>query len=238
MTQVPDPVLDVADDIRRRIAAAGNAEKAPQMQAYMKSLLPFRGVNAVPLQRLCREVFDAHPLPDEATWRTAVLNLWDGAAYREERYAAIELTGHRRYRRFQNVETLGLYRHLVVTGAWWDYVDKIASKRVGPILRDEPGQVTPVLREWAVDDDLWVRRTAILCQLGRKDTTDPDLLAYAILSSTDASLHGRDFFIRKAVGWALREYAKTAPEWVVRFVAEHETQLSGLSRREALRNVR
>lgn len=236
MTHQTDDVSALVSDLRERIAAAGDPERAPQMQAYMKSTMPFRGVSAVPLRKICRETFDAHPLPDDRTWRSAVTELWDAAAYREERYAAIELTGHRGYRGFQSLQTLDLYRHLVVTGAWWDLVDPVATKRVGPILRQDPERVTPVMRSWALDDDLWLRRTAILCQLGSKDVTDVDLLRYAIVHNTNDTVHGRDFFIRKAVGWALREYAKTAPEWVMDLVSEHEAMLSGLSRREALRN--
>ncbi|HET7357457.1 MAG TPA: DNA alkylation repair protein [Nocardioidaceae bacterium] len=101
-----------------------------------------------------------------------VLDLWHTAGFREERYAAIELTGHQLYRAYQDARALDLYRHLVVTGAWWDYVDGVACARVGPILRADPDRVDPVVRAWALDDDLWLRRTAILCQLGGK--TDPD----------------------------------------------------------------
>ncbi len=224
-------------EVRRRLEAAADPERAPAMRAYMRSELPFRGVSAVPLRKLCREVFDRHRLAGEATWRSVVLDLWDNAAYREERYAAVALTGHRFYRDFQRVETLDLYRHLVVTGAWWDLVDGIASNRVGPILRANPERVTPMMRSWAVDDDLWLRRAAILCQLGSKGETDVDLLAYAVGQNLESSRHGREFFIRKGIGWALREYAKTDEAWVVRFVGEHEGELSGLSRREALKNV-
>lgn len=231
------PCFDVVEEVRRRLAEAADPELAPQMQAYMKSALPFRGVTAVPMRRICREVFDAHRLPDRDTWRSVVLALWDGARFREERYAAVELTGHRYYRDHQDVSGLGLYRHLVVTGAWWDLVDAVASNRVGPILRAHADVVTPIMRSWAVEADMWLRRTALLCQLGAKRDTDVALLTFAIEQNLEGSTFGRDFFIRKAIGWSLREHAKTDQAWVVRFVAEHSDQLSGLSRREALKNV-
>jgi 3-methyladenine DNA glycosylase AlkD len=228
---------DLVDELRRRIAEAGDPDRAPQMQAYMKSALPFRGVSAVPLRAITREVVAAHPLPDRAAWRAAVLELWDGAAYREERYAALAVAGHRRYRVHRDPSALDLYRHLVVTGAWWDLVDTIASHHVGEILARFPEQVTPVLEQWAVDEDLWLRRTAMLSQLGRRSDTDVSLLRSALEQNLEDSPHGREFFIRKALGWALRDYARTDPDWVRAFVTAHEDRLSGLSRREALKHL-
>jgi 3-methyladenine DNA glycosylase AlkD len=228
---------DLVDELRRRIAEAGDPSRAPQMQAYMKSALPFRGVSSVPLRAITREVVPAHPLPDRDSWEAAVRRLWDEAAYREEWYAALAVAGHRLYRAHQDVGTLDLYRHLVVTGAWWDVVDHVASHLVGDILAADRTHATPVLRAWAVDHDLWLRRTALLCQLNHRDRTDTELLRHAVLENLEDSPHGRDFFVRKAVGWALRQHARTDPEWVRALVAEVGATISGLSRREALKHV-
>jgi 3-methyladenine DNA glycosylase AlkD len=228
---------DLVDELRRRIAEAGDPSRAPGMQAYMKSALPYRGVTSVPFRALAREVVAAHPLPDRVTWEAVVRELWDDAEYREEWYAALAVARHRLYRGYQDVDSLPLYRHLLVTGAWWDVVDDIATHLVGDILAADPGRVTPVMRAWAVDDDLWLRRTAVICQLGRKAATDLDLLRFALTENLEDSRHGRDFFIRKAVGWALRQHARTDPAWVRAFVADHEDRLSGLSRREALKRL-
>jgi 3-methyladenine DNA glycosylase AlkD len=230
-------VTALVEDLRSAIAEAADPERAPRMRAYMKSEMPFRGVSAVPLRRICREVLSVHRLETRASWELAVRTLWDEASYREERYAALALTGHRFYRDYQDAVTLDLYRHLVVTGAWWDLVDDIAAHRVGPILAADPGAVAPLVRTWARDDDLWVRRTAILCQLARKGATDVALLADVIGANLEGTAFGGEFFIRKAVGWALREYAKTDPAWVLAFVEEHAAAMSGLSRREALKNL-
>jgi 3-methyladenine DNA glycosylase AlkD len=224
-------------EVRRALAAVADPEKAPAMQAYMKSSMPFLGIQARTMRSACKVVLDARPLADEHQWLEAVRLLWDDAGYREERYAAVELTGHRYYRGHQRPGTLALYRHLVTTGAWWDLVDTVAGNRVGPVLRAHPAGVTPVMRSWAVDEDLWVRRTAILCQLGSRAATDVELLGFVVERNLEDSLHGRDFFIRKAVGWALRQHARVDPGWVVTFVARHEEQLSGLSRREALKHL-
>ena len=228
---------ELVDEVRRALGQEADPVKAPEMQRYMKSAMPFRGINAPLLRKRCNQLFTAHRLPDEAAWRDAVLELYDGAGYREERYAAVALTGHRYYREHQRPDVLGLYRHLVVTGAWWDLVDTIASNRVGPVLRAFPDEVTPAMREWATDDDLWVRRTAVLSQLGSKAATDTELLRFVLERNLEDSLHGREFFIRKAVGWALRQHARQDPDWVRAFVAEHGDRLSGLSRREALKHL-
>jgi 3-methyladenine DNA glycosylase AlkD len=159
--------------------------------------------------------------------------LWDEAEHREERYAALALAGHRRYRDHQDAELLPFYAHLVRSGAWWDLVDDIASHLVGPILLSHHESAAPVVRGWASDDDRWLRRTSVICQLGAKDRTDVDMLTSAI----DANVDDRDVFLRKAIGWALREYARTDPDWVRAFVAARADRLSGLSRREALKHL-
>ncbi len=203
------------------------------MQAYMKSAMPYYGVNA-PLQKdIWRRVFRARLLIDEAVWRATVLELWRTARFREERYAAIALTGERAYAPYQTLDALPLYEELIVTGAWWDYVDVIAGKRVGALLDRFPRDMKPVLRAWSRSADLWKRRAAILAQLGFKQATDLRLL-YACI---EPNLADREFFIRKAIGWALRQYAWTDPKEVRRYVRANRARLSGLIMREALKNI-
>jgi 3-methyladenine DNA glycosylase AlkD len=185
------------------------------------------------LKPLARAVLTAHPLPDEASWRHTALALWREAEYREERYLAIALTGHRAYAAYQTPAALPLYEELIVTGAWWDYVDEVAISRLGPILRAHPEIGRPLALAWRGDPDLWRRRSAIIHQVKAKAATDLGLLTACI----EPNLADRDFFIRKAIGWALRDYAWTDPDWVRAWVADHDAQLSGLSRREALKNI-
>jgi 3-methyladenine DNA glycosylase AlkD len=122
---------------------------------------------------------------------------------------------------------------MIVTGAWWDLVDGIAGHRLGRLLRLFPREMRREMLAWSRSDDLWKRRGAILCQLTFKRDTDLDLL-YAVI---EPALSSREFFLRKAIGWALRQHAWTDPREVRRYVREHESELSGLSKREALRNV-
>ncbi|MDQ6642393.1 MAG: DNA alkylation repair protein [Actinomycetota bacterium] len=236
---------DLVTLVRRGIAGLADPSKAPEMQTYMKSAMSYRGVTSQPLSRFCRELFGRHVLADEEAWQSTVLALWDGADFREERYAATALARHRLYREHQQPHTLGLYRHLVVTGAWWDHVDEVSTHLVRGLLEAFPDAVTPELQAWATDDDLWVRRAAIICQVGRRADLDRALLVAAIDANLDGSMRstpaesrfGREFFIRKAIGWALRDHARADPSWVRQFVAERTERLSGLSRREALKHL-
>ncbi|MEV4113969.1 DNA alkylation repair protein [Nonomuraea sp. NPDC049695] len=216
-----------------RLALQGIAEpgKAETMRAYMKSSMPFLGVQAVPRRAALRRVFAEHRLDSAPEWRRAVLELWREAEYREERYAAVELSGYHLYRGFQTLYTVPMYEEMIVTGAWWDLVDELATHRIGGLLAAYPDSMRPLMLEWAHDGDLWKRRTAILCQNRFKQRTDTALL-YACI---EPSLSDNDFFARKAIGWALREYAKTSPAEVIRYV--NAKGITGLSRREALKNL-
>lgn len=232
-------------EIRATLAEAGDADQGQQMQHYMKSTMPYRGVPMSALRPALGAVLSRHPLPDEESWQATLLELWDGADFREERYAALALARDRRYVAYLQVHTLDLLEHLVRTGAWWDLVDETATHLVRDVLVTHREQATPIMRAWAEADDLWVRRAALLCQVGTREDCDEDLLLTVIEANLDGSTrttpplspYGREFFVRKAIGWALRDHARTSPEWVRAFVAAHEATLSGLSRREALKHL-
>ena len=147
--------------VRRGLALAGDPERAVQQQAYMKSAMPYRGLSAAELKVLLRPLLVEHRFADRAQWEASARQLWDQATHREERYAAIALLRHPAYASWVDVDLLPLLEHLVRTGAWWDFVDEIASHLVGQVLLDERVATTPVMGAWAVDEHLWVRRTAI-----------------------------------------------------------------------------
>ncbi|WP_084959110.1 DNA alkylation repair protein [Thermoactinospora rubra] len=223
--------MRLVEAVREALRKAADPGKAPAMQAYMKSAMPFLGVQAAPRRAALRKVFAEHRLGSAPEWRRAVLELWREAEFREERYAAVELTGFRYYRDYQTLYTIPMYEEMIVTGAWWDLVDELATHRVGGLLAAYPETMRPLMLEWAHDSDLWKRRTAILSQNRFKERTDSALLFACI----EPSLSDHDFFARKAIGWALREYAKVAPREVVRYV--QAKGITGLSRREALKNL-
>ena len=221
--------------IRASLADAGEPVRAAAQRAYMKSSMPYRGITAPQLKALLRPLLadPANLVPDRREWEAAVRELWDGATHREERYAATALTGHRAYGAWQDPDTVPLYRHLVTTGAWWDHVDEIASRRIGPILSSHHEVMDPLVLEWATDEDLWLRRTAILSQLTFKQHTDLELLRATI----EPNLPDHSFWIRKAIGRALRQHARTDPDWVRATVAGYGGRINALSRREALRHL-
>ena len=230
MAREPAPLIS---DLRAALRAVADPKRAPAMQAYMKSEMPFLGIPAALRVKTCKRVFAAHPLPSFTVWRRAVLTLFREAEVREERYAAIELTGQRAARDFQTLDALPLYEELITTGAWWDYVDELAANRIGPLLRAFRSPMRRAMLEWSRSPDLWKRRSAIISQLRFKRDTDLALLYECI----EPSLGSREFFLCKAIGWALRQYAWTDPREVARYVRVNRSRLSPLSIREALKNV-
>jgi len=219
--------------LRKAFQEAGDSARAPTMQAYMKSAMPYHGVPTPLLRQVCKATFLDVEFSTGPDWQSQVLYLWRNARFREERYAALYLAGERRARPFQTTSAMKMYEELIVTGAWWDYVDDIASHRVGPILQDYPAPMRRKMLAWSKSNNLWKRRTAIICQLGFKEETDLELL-YACI---EPSLGSREFFLQKAIGWALRQYAWTDGAEIKKYVRLNRTRLSALSSREALKNI-
>ncbi|MDQ4053236.1 MAG: DNA alkylation repair protein [Actinomycetota bacterium] len=225
--------LALIGGLRAALAGAGDREKAVAQQAYMKSALPFYGIAAPELKRVLRPMLTSYRPAGREAHEATVRTLWDEATHREEWYAALAIARHRAARDWLDAEAMPLWQHLVVTGAWWDVVDEIASHLVGETLAGHRREVTPVIRGWATDEDPWLRRTSVICQLRSGDDTDRVLLRHAIESNVDDS----SFWLRKAIGWALRQYAATDPDWVRAEVARQGDRMSGLSRREATRHL-
>jgi 3-methyladenine DNA glycosylase AlkD len=199
----------------------------------MKSAMPYHGLRNAEMRAVCKKVFEDYSADEQRDgdlWQRDVLAIWRGASHREERYAAIELAQRRQARSLHTMAALGTFEELIVTGAWWDYVDAVAGYDLSLILRNEPKPMRRTMLAWAKGDDMWKRRSAILCQLPFKKDTDLELLFQAI----EPSLHRKEFWLRKAIGWALRSYAKVDRKAVERYVRLNETRLSPLSQREAL----
>jgi 3-methyladenine DNA glycosylase AlkD len=204
--------------------------RAAGAQAYMKSAIPFLGVRVPEVRRLAAAVVARYPFGSADQLRNTVLELWRSAEFREERYAAIDLTGGRLVA--GHLTMLPVYEEIIRQGAWWDFADGVAG-RICALLQVHRAEMTAVILRWSTDPDFWIRRASLTAQLKAKADTDTELLRRVI----EANLSEPEFFIRKAIGWSLREYAKTAPEWVEAFVAAHEDTISPLSRREALKNL-
>jgi 3-methyladenine DNA glycosylase AlkD len=220
-------------EVRAALEKSADPMKAPKMQAYMKSAMPYRGVSGPEQKVIWRRVFAAHVLASRAEWQEVALTLWRGATFREERYAAIALTDLRRYAAHRTMASLPIFEEMIVSGAWWDFVDAIATHQLGDVLRADRSRMSKLMRRWSRDGDMWKRRAAILCQIRCKRDTDLPLLYDCI----EPNLADKQFFVRKAIGWALRQYAWVDPREVKRYVKENRERLSGLSVREALKNV-
>lgn len=218
--------MELVEFVREELAAAADPAKAPAMQAYMKTEMPFLGVQKAgraPVLRAARKRFA--PV-DRDQWRAQVAALW-ALPHREEKYLA--LAWARAYKTFAVADELPFLEGLIREGAWWDFVDEIASHLVGEAWLRQRERVGPVMDRWITDEDVWIRRTAILGQLRHKEKTDTDRL----LGYCEARAHEQSFWIRKAIGWSLRQHARTDPDLVVAFLERMGDRLSGLSRREA-----
>ena len=219
--------------LRSDLKRVADPARASDMQRYMKSVMPYLGVPAPVLRIVFKNVFADVAFKDFESWQSTVLYVWRNARYREELYAAIALCECRQADAFQTPPALPVYEELIVTGAWWDLVDVVASHCVGKLLRAYPRRIGRAMRSWSRSKNIWKRRTAIICQLGFKKETDVELM-YACIGP---SLDSKEFFLRKAIGWARRQYAWTNPTEVQRYVRANSAKLSPLSKREALRNI-
>lgn len=217
----------LATEIRTALRDAADPALAPGQQAYMKSAMPFLGVRVPEVRRITRELTRGMTDPDEL--RSTALALWRSAEFREERYAAQAVMALRPLR--GRLDMLDVHEEMIRTGAWWEHVDEVAH-RLADLLDAHPAELAVELRVWADDEDLWIRRAAIIAQLQRRERTDRALLTAAI----EASIEDPEFFLRKAIGWALRDFARADPDWVRAFVDAHPA-LSPLSRREALKHL-
>ncbi len=220
-------------DLRQALADNAISDKAKGMRAYMKSEMPFCGVQKPVRRKLVSTLIHVHPIADKSAWQNTVLELWREAQYREERYVALDLAGVLQYRAFRTPDTLPMFEEFVVTGAWWDYVDEIATHRLRELLERFPADTAKHMRSWRLDDNMWKRRASIICQINRKEETDLKLLFGCI----DPNLSHPDFFIRKGIGWALRSLAWTDLATVEEYVAQNRERMSNLSAREALKNA-
>ena len=229
VTPLPRTAAEILTRLPRVYGAAADPERAVAMAAYMRDRYPFLGIPAPAQKLLAREVLAGLDRPAEADLRAVTTHCWR-MPEREYQYFACGLL--RRHARVLNAGFLHVARFLVTTKPWWDTVDALAAHTVGPLVARHP-ELLATMDEWAVDEDLWLVRTAILHQLTYKEATD----AKRLFHYCSRQAGHPDFFVRKAIGWALREYAKTDPAEVRAFVHAHEARLSALSVREALKNL-
>lgn len=208
------------------LASAENKDYAAAMAKYMKNQFQFFGIQAPARRSLTATFIKENGLPPDGTLGKVIRLMW-AAPQREVQYAAQEIVW--RMRRKYAPDDMALFEFMITTKSWWDTVDFIASNLVGSFFRKYPQFIAPKTEEWMASGNLWLTRTCLLFQLKYKEATDEALL-YSCISKLSSH---NDFFIRKAIGWSLREYSKTNADSVQQFVQRQP--LSGLSKREALK---
>lgn len=215
------------DELLAAYRGAADPVRAAAMAAYMKDRFAFFGIPTPQRRAIDRTVRPRSLLTYDELAATA-RGAWAVPEREPQYFACDEL---RRHERVLPPSSIELLEGLIATKSWWDTVDALAHT-VGQLVLAEPALRSEMDR-WLASEDLWLNRAAILHQLNWKQRTDADWLAAACLR------HASDprFFLRKAIGWALREHSKVDPAWVRRFVADHDGELSALSKREALKRV-
>lgn len=220
-----------AAELDRRVTtafiAAADPSRAGPMRSYMKDRFSFLGIAKPEREPRLRAAISSLGRPTDDDLEAFARRMWDHDE-REFQYAACWVL--RRHQRALTDRFLPTARHLIVTRSWWDTVDELAQNVVGAVVRRHR-RLSDEMDRWIDEDDIWLARSALLHQNRWKADTDADrLFGYCRSRAGD-----HEFFIRKAIGWALREYSKTDGDAVRRFVADHDAELSGLSKREALR---
>jgi 3-methyladenine DNA glycosylase AlkD len=209
--------------------AAADPARAQAQRAYMREQFPFLGLAAPTLRAVTRTVVAGLPRPTEDDLRTVVLRCWQLDA-REYQYFACDWL--RAHVTVPGPAFLATLRTLITTKPWWDTVDPLATRVVGGLVRRHP-ELTGEMDAWSAGADLWLVRTAILHQLHYGPLTDTARL----FGYCSRQAGHRDFFVRKAIGWALRQYARTDPAAVRDFVDRERERLSALSVREATKHL-
>jgi len=211
-----------AQMLLKELQNLANADDARAMKAYMRGRFEFLGVKTPARRKAAKAFFKKHGGAD-IDWRF-VRQAWEHP-FREMQYAALDYLETRK--NLLRPGDLPQLKKLAQTKSWWDTID-LLDRLAGGIIAGFP-ETRPVILQWSRDEDIWLRRLAIDHQLLRKDQTDQHLLEQILVNN----LNQTEFFINKAIGWALRDYSKTNPEWVKNFIRQHHGKMAPLSIREA-----
>ena len=210
----------------RELSAHADAELAKGMKAYMRDQFEYFGIKSPIRRQIVRSFFKEQGLPELELKNRIIQELWS-QPQREAQYAAMDICD--RFSKKAHEGDIELYENLICTKSWWDTVDAIAAHQVGAYFKQRPKEVKSFVQRWIHCDNMWLNRTAIIFQLGYKSATDLELLRSAIMPHIES----KEFFLQKAIGWALRQYSYTDEAWVRDFV--NEVSLKPLSVREALK---
>ena len=216
------PLLRQYEDMRDPL-------RAIQMKKYMKDQFNFYGIGTPARRAIMSAHISEYGLPDWGVIEEITRHLWKQDE-RECQFTVIDLLN--RMKKKLGPDDLPLMEYLITTKSWWDTVDGLAGWLVGHILKKHPEQINPLTTRWMDSGNIWLQRSCLLFQLKYKKDTDLELMFRFIERLSDH----KSFWIRKAIGWVLREYSKTDPQTVRQYVSTHP-ELSGLSKREAMKVI-
>ena len=209
------------EELVKELKAVANPDDAVAMKAYMKNKFEFLGVKTPARRKLVKAFFKQQT--DSAIDWNFINEAWKNP-YRELQYAALDYLESRK--KLLTPSDLPRLKKLAQTKSWWDTIDFL-DRLVGSIIARFPETKATIL-SWSCDEDIWLRRLAIDHQLLRKEETDTELLEKILANN----LGQTEFFINKAIGWALRDYSKTNPDWVKDFIERYRVEMAALSIRE------
>jgi 3-methyladenine DNA glycosylase AlkD len=210
--------------LRSNYVPHADQANADAQSAYMQHKFIFFGIKKPQRDLIEKELIKFYPIKSEQELITIVQMLWDQPE-RELQYTA--LTFLQKYKKYYTPALLHHLKQWITVKSWWDTVDALAVHTAGALITHYP-ELNYIMDEWICDANMWLRRTALLHQLKYKQATNQERL----FDYCKKTIHEKEFFIRKAIGWVLREYSKTNPQAVKEFIQTHEHTLSGLSKRE------
>ena len=222
--------LNYIQSLKNVLSENCNTDNAMHMKKYMKNKFEYYGIKSPLRKELCKPFLKKENLPKIEKIEGIIKELWN-EPQRELQYFAMELLS--KYSKLLKQNDYYLFEYMLTNKSWWDTVDYIAAIIVGNHFNLYPELKKSISEKWINSNDMWLNRTAILFQLKYKQATDEKMLFSYIMKHNGST----EFFHRKAIGWALREYSKTNPEVVLKFVKTNEQKLSGLSKREALKII-
>lgn len=203
-------------------------DRAMAMEKYMKEKFPFYGITSPQRTLITKAIFSNYSWTDADSVKEFLTMCWQEEE-REFKYTVLHFCY--KYIKKMNVEWIPFFEQQIGIASWWDTVDGLGGHIISKLLVNQHELLKQYCDQWIASDNFWYQRTAIISQLQHKETTNFELLCELIKKTA----HSREFFIRKAAGWALRQYSSYNPEAVINFVSHHK--LSGLTIREALRKI-
>ncbi len=221
--------MEYTEQLKTFFERHANPVIAEPMAKYMRNKFLYLGLKTPERKLLNKQFFKEHGYPDKKDFEKIILDLWE-LPQREYQYIALDIL--EKFIKKLEKNDIALLEKLIIQKSWWDTVDYLATRIIGEYFKKYPENIILYTSRWIDSENIWLQRTAILFQLKYKKETDKELLFRYINKCSDT----KEFFINKAIGWALREYVRTDKAWVVDFV--QNSRLSNLSIREALKHVR